>query len=81
MPLSPPKYPSAKNVGLVVCEVSKGVYRDRDLGGSTEGGTVDFTAAIGVSLGVRKTAIVVWCGTCVHTSVSPPASDADAGAP
>ena len=74
MPLSPPKFPSAKNVGLVVREVNKGVYRDRDLDASTEGGTVDFTAAIGVSLGVRNLPARGAHISHHHTTVSPPAS-------
>eukprot|EP00966_Prymnesium_polylepis_P332688 7388169-Prymnesium_polylepis.1 len=48
MSLSPPKFPSAKNLGLVVRQTSSaGVYADRDPEDATEGGNVDFTVAIG----------------------------------
>ena len=54
MSLSPPKFPSAKNLSLIVRQVSAaGVYADRDPEDATEGGNVDFTVAIGVALGVR----------------------------
>jgi hypothetical protein len=54
MSLSPPKFPSAKNLSLVVRQASAaGVYADRDPEDATEGGNVDFTVAIGVALGVR----------------------------